>query len=409
MQTTTQQHRLIVVILLVAIGVFSACQPEGQHQQGAPTIRFWHFWSEPGQKTALRELVSVFEKANNCRVELTELSWNDGKAKLQAAFNSGAPPDVVELGSDWVAQFSGAGVLSPLLSVDTTAVLGYTLAPGRHGGTLFAAPWIVDTRVLFVNMQHASMVGRDTVRSLDDLQALAEAIQAKGQFGWGANGADAHRLYKKILPFLWTFGGDVLDNAGRCVVYSPENVKALTCYADLSRTGIIETQRQLDATFLQGRIGVWNSGSWLIKKIRSNANLTVRAMTFPGIGGRPGVSFAGGEYLAAPAASSQKDLAGKLIRFLVDPENAKAFCSKVPEAGFPAATAAYDDPALRSDPLKAVFAAQLRNARMTPVHRRWLDIESVLENAVVRVLLGEATPDRALQEAQEEIAEIIGS
>ncbi|MFN6112270.1 MAG: extracellular solute-binding protein [Bacteroidota bacterium] len=408
MHPSFNPHRLIVVILLITIGVFSACQPDSQ-EQGARVIRFWHFWSEPGQKAALADLVSAFEKANNCRVELTELSWNDGKAKLQAAFNSGAPPDVVELGSDWVAQFSGAGVLSPLAGIDTAALLGYALAPGRQAGTLYAAPWIVDTRVLFVNMQHASAVGKDTVGSIDDLQALAEAIQAKGHFGWGANGADAHRLYKKILPFFWSFGGDVLDAAGRCVVYSPENAKALTCYAELSRTGIIETQRQLDATFLQGRIGVWNSGSWLIKKIRSNTNLTVRAMTFPGVDGRPGVSFAGGEYLASPAASKQRDLAQKLIRYLIDADNAKKFCSKIPEAGFPAATSAYDDPALRSDPFKAVFAAQLRNARMTPVHRRWLDIESVLENAVVRVLLGEAAADRALQEAHEEISEIIGS
>lgn len=409
MHSTFNQHRVAVVILLITIGVFSACQPENPQQQGGRVIRFWHFWSEPGQKAALTDLVSAFEKANNCRVELTELSWNDGKAKLQAAFNSGAPPDVVELGSDWVAQFSGAGVLAPLTRIDTAALLGYALAPGRHAGTLHAAPWIVDTRVLFVNMQHASAVGMDTVRSIEDLQALAEAIQAKGHFGWGANGADPHRLYKKILPFLWSFGGDVLDAGGRCVLYSPENVRALACYAELSRTGIIETQRQLDATFLQGRIGVWNSGSWLIKKLRANANLNVRAMSFPGVDGRTGVSFAGGEYLAAPAASTQTDLAEKLIRFLIDPVNAKTFCSKIPEAGFPAAISAYDDPALRSDPFKAVFAAQLRNARMTPVHRRWLDIESVLENAVVRVLLGEATPDRALQEAHDEITEIIGS
>ena len=80
----------------------------------------------------------------------------------------------------------------------------------------------------------------------------------------------------------------------------------------------------------------------------------------------------------------------------------------IPEAGFPAVTSAYDDPSLRADPFKSAFATQLLNARMTPVHPKWLDIESIIENAVVRVLLGETTPDTALMEAHDEIVDVIG-
>ncbi|MBU3698960.1 MAG: extracellular solute-binding protein [Candidatus Kapabacteria bacterium] len=407
----TYYCKLAVTLLLsvLAIGFMGGCQNGEKLDDGKATIRFWHFWSEPGQKAALRELVNEFEKASGCRVELTELSWNDGKAKLQAAFNSGAPPDVVELGSDWVAQFSGAGVLSPLTTIDTSALINYTLAPGRFRGALYAAPWVVDTRVLYVNQNLVSASGVDSIAKIEDLQNAAEFVRSKGQFGWGSNGADAHRLYKKILPFLWTYGGDVLDASGRCVLYSPANVRALTCYAELSRTGIVETQRQLDATFLQGRLGIWNSGSWLIKKIRANNSLSVKAIAFPGIDGRPGVSFAGGEYLAVSASSKQVGLSERLVAYLIAPSSAKSFCSKIPEAGFPAATSAYDDPSLQADPFKSVFAKQLRHARMTPVHPKWLDIEAVLESAVVRVLLGEATADKALREAHDEVIEIIGS
>jgi ABC-type glycerol-3-phosphate transport system substrate-binding protein len=394
---------IIACALLVA-----ACGNSSDRQPSSPTLRFWHFWSEPGHKEALKELLKAFEAENHCTVELTELSWNDGKAKLQAAFNSGAPPDVVELGSDWVAQFSGAGVLRALRQIDTTTLIPYSLAPGRHAGTLYAAPWVVDTRVIFVNSAMLGNQRLDSTKTLDQLLTTVERIHGAGTFGWGANGADAHRLYKKILPFLWTHGGDVLDAQGRCVLYSPENVRALTLYADLSRAGMIETQRQLDAAFLQGRIGVWNSGSWLIKKIRNTPNLSVTAIPFPGVEGRPGVSFAGGEYLAVSSASGNPDLSEKLVRFLVSADAARTFCTKIPEAGFPAALAAYDDPALQTDPFKAVFARQLRTARMTPVHPKWLDIEVILEGAVVRVLLGEATPDQALKEAHGEIAEITG-
>ncbi len=50
----------------------------------------------------------------NIRIETEELSWADGKTKLMAGFNSETAPDVLELGSDWVAQFSSSGVLQEL-------------------------------------------------------------------------------------------------------------------------------------------------------------------------------------------------------------------------------------------------------------------------------------------------------
>lgn len=407
MRMSQRYSSLASTAILAAVIISSGCSRSESPQQSHSTLRFWHFWSEPGHKAVLKDLIATFENENNCTVELTELSWNDGKAKLQAAFNSGAPPDVVELGSDWVAQFSGAGVLGELAQIDTTKFLQYSLAPGRYTGKLYAAPWVVDTRVLFVNKSLAQKAALDSTTTLDELLLSCERVQSAGALGWGANGADAHRLYKKILPFLWTCGGDVLDSRGRCVLNSPQNVRALTLYADLARTGMIETQRQLDATFLQGRIGVWNSGSWLIKKIKNAKNLSVTAMPFPGIDSRPGISFAGGEYLATSAASANKKLAAKLVEYLVSGAVSKRFCLQVPEAGFPAATDAFGDPALMSDPLKAVFARQLQSARMTPVHPRWLDIEAVLEACVVRVLLGEASPEEALRVAHEEIIEIV--
>src|ERR1044072_987609 len=101
---------LLAPAVLSIVLLLASCGGEGT-TTGKRTIRFWHFWTESGQAAALKKVVQQFEEANNCTVEMTGLSWKDGKTKLQAAFNSGQPPDVVELGSDWVAQFSSAGVL----------------------------------------------------------------------------------------------------------------------------------------------------------------------------------------------------------------------------------------------------------------------------------------------------------
>jgi maltose-binding protein MalE len=79
------------------------------------------------------------------------------------------------------------------------------------------------------------------------------------------------------------------------------------------------------------------------------------------------------------------------------------FCRQVDEAGFPSDTAFTNDSTLIADPVKAVFAQQLRSARMTPVHPRWLDVEAILEHAVVQVLYGTQTAEEALADAQQQV------
>lgn len=85
-----------------------------------------------------------------------------------------------------------------------------------------------------------------------------------------------------------------------------------------------------------------------------------------------------------------------------------AFCRRIAEAGFPARRDCFADSSLVSNPIKRVFAEQLRAARMTPVHPRWLDIEQVLENAVVDVLYGRSDARGALVQAQTKVQALLG-
>ena len=405
-------HRAQIAIILASCILVSMNGCGGSApDSGANVIRFWHFWSEPGQKAVLKELVAEFEKEKNVKVELTELSWNDGKVKLQAAFNSGAPPDVIELGSDWIAQFSSSGVLLALPG-DGNALgrfVSYSVAPAMWQGRTFAYPWTLDTRVIFTNQTLLAKAGwTEPIITMDQLIRAAELVKESGTDGWGANGADAHRLYKKILPFMWTYGGDVFDAQGKPILNSPENVQALSVYAQLARAGFVETQRQLDAAFVQGKIALWNSGSWLSKKIYANKALKAQPIMMPGVHGQPGVSFAGGEYLAVSASTKNTQHARDLVLFLTKGSTAVRFCAQISEAGFPAEKASFSDSVLIADPIKALFARQLQHARMTPVHPRWLDIEAVIEDAVVRVLLGEETPQESMEKAQQAALQIVG-
>lgn len=406
----------ISLVALALLLIVAGCGGrQGEAASGKTTITFWHFWSEPAQKAALTERIKAFEAANpSIHVELSELSWNDGKTKLFAAFNSNTAPDVLELGSDWIAQFSASGRLA-----DQSAMAGDSsgrfsaeiAAPGAWKGKMYAWPWVVDTRVLFYNKDLLAKAGLDTTADTLWSDLLAKAAKIKqtlpGSLGFAANGPDQHRLYKKILPFFWSNGGALLDAAGAPVINSPRNVQALQMYLDLAKTGGFDMQKQLDQSFMEGKVGYWISGSWLVDRIaKDNPQLHYGIAMLPRFPGGAPVSFAGGEYLAINGGSESREAAKKFVTFMTSAEQALAFCKALPGGMAPADLSTVNDPFLQG-PVRRVFTAQLKSARMTPVHPRWLDIEEVIEDEVSQALLGKKSAQQALDSAQARVTAII--
>lgn len=409
--------KIILLIFICLSGLLiNSCK--NKDVDGPNVIKFWHFWSEPNQKQALLELISKFEKENSCKVELTELSWNDGKTKLIAAFNSKVAPDVLELGSDWIAQFSSTDVLSVITSdvVNFNKFLDYSLPPCMWNGKYYAVPWTVDTRLMFYNkkLMLEAGLGENPPTNYEDLISYSNKINNPnaGIYGFGTNGSDPHRLYKKILPIMWTCGGDVMDSLGHPILNSSKNTDAINIYLQLSRTGIIETQRQLDAYFAQGKIGFVFSGSWLLEKIKNeNPSLDYGVAIMPNVKKddthSKGISFLGCEFLALSKQSEKKQLGLKLIKFLTDGANSIELAKKFSEAGFPADKAYFNNEFFMKNEMKSKFAEQLKHAKATPVHPRWLDIEAIIENAVAQALYGEQGANEALNNAQIEVLKLV--
>lgn len=392
----------------------NSCGSKNKEVNSANKITFWHFWSEPNQQKILKELITEFEQANNCKVETTELGWSDGKIKLFAAFNSNTAPDVMDLGSDWIAQFSGSGILQELNpnTYNITRFAQFFLEPAYWETKLYAVPWVVNSRVLFYNKElfKKAGLGDEGPKTLQDMYNYAEKISVlPGVYGFGVNGSDPHRLYKKIVPLMWTFGGEIIDKDGKITITSPQNAQAFEYYQKLSQVGLIETQKKLDDMFARGEIGLWLSGSWLIDKIKGvNPLLNYGVCLFPGLdASKPGISFAGGEYLAINKTAKNKDLAQKFITFMTKGENALKFCKEVKEAGFPADMSFYNDNYYQTLPFMPIFADQLKHARMTPVHTKWLDLEAAIENAIVEVLYGKKGSYEALNEIQANMESVI--
>ncbi|NOY88260.1 MAG: extracellular solute-binding protein, partial [FCB group bacterium] len=112
---------LVITLLLI-----------GSTLSAKTTITWWQFWTDPNIKPVLQSIVNEFEKENpDINVKMTDLTWANGHEKIAIAFASANAPDVVELGSDWIAEFASNNLLmdisSPIAS-DSSQYQGWGMA-----------------------------------------------------------------------------------------------------------------------------------------------------------------------------------------------------------------------------------------------------------------------------------------
>ena len=403
--------RLFLILILL---VFSGC---GKKQNDFVTLTWWQFWTNPEVKPTIVKLIEQFEKENpNLKVSLTDLTWSDGHEKIVVAFGSGTAPDVLELGSDWVPEFSYQDILLDVTSEAERIKEEFLMwEPATIGEKVFGFPWILDTRVLFYNkdlMKKAGLDPDNPPTTWDELLQCCKAVtEGKPEaYGFGANSAERHRLYKKFLPFFWANGGRILsDDQRQSVMNSNEGVQALEFYKKLTQNGMIDTQAMLDEAFKRNKIGFVISGGWLLNDLRKNhpeLNFGICLMPKPETERGTPASFAGGEFLVINKRCENPREALELIKFMIRKDNCLKVCRAI-GSGFPSARDAELDPYYRNNPDLSIFQEQLKYAFSPPPHPKWVYIEEIIETAVEQVMYDRKSPRGALDEAKSEIDKLL--
>lgn len=399
---------LLTIVFLIAVAVGASAQT---------TLEWWQFWTDPAIKPTIEQMVSEFEQAHpDINVRITDLTWANGHEKIVIGFASGTGPDVVELGSDWIAQFAAADQIADIsdaITVDSANYDGWGMA--TYDGRIYARPWILGTRVIFYNRDLLTKAGYDedwVPVTFDQFKAAAKAVTSYGRgddiWGWGSNTAEKHRLYKKYLPFFWSYGARIFTPDQKYVVLASSlAVEALELYKELhDQYAYVANQRGIEDAFLDGKIGLILSGDWLLKRIElEGRKINFGTTLFPGPA-YPGRSFLGGEFLAVNAKSEKKEAAMEFIRFITSPENQIRFC-KANRSANPSSVEAQQDDYFMGNVNLQTFIKQLQLAKHPPVTPDWVYVEDEIERAVEEALFEDEEPATALLNAQHRIIDIL--
>ncbi len=361
---------------------------------GSEELIFWNFWDPK----FILPVIDRFEQDNpGVKIRNEQINWGNGLDKIVVAMANGRAPDICELGSTWMGRFMSEGALLDVTDKFADLKPQYLMwEPATLNGRLYGMPWLAGTRVMFYNRELFKAVGLDPDRPPQTWADLLEAARlihnpAQGLYGFGMNAGEGHILYKKFMPFVWGNGGQILDSNDNFVFDSPQTREALDFYLQLKNYSYCEKQDLLDEAFKRGKLGLAISGSWNFARYpidAPNLDFGVALMPKPAEDKGFSTSFLGGEILVLFKTCKNPDLAAKFVRYLTTVENTlpitrEAFVS------FPAHIDAYNDEMFTANPRLAVFVEQMKTGIHPPVHRLWIDLEKIINDAVESAMYGE--------------------
>lgn len=370
------------------------------------TIRFWAMSNEAASAPML---MPGFERANpGLRVEIQPLPWSAAHEKLLTGFAGNSLPDVAQIGNTWLAELVAIGALAPLPANEQALFadnFDAVLDTNRIGGTPYAVPWYVDTRLQYYRTDLFQRAGYESPPT--DWAAWKAALRDVKRAAGEGNFAILLPLneFEQLLTLGLQQDEPLLrDKGSRGNFSSPGFKAALGFYKSLFDEGLapVVSSTQIANVwneFARGLFSVYISGPWTIGdlKTRLPASFRTRWATaaMPGPHG-PGASAPGGSSLVVFAHAREPDAAWRLVRHLSQPTVQAEFNRLTGD--LPARRSAWALAGLTRDPLTAPFGAQLERARAVPKVPEWERIVTEMQVVAERMVRGDFSVDEAAAE-----------
>lgn len=376
---------LFLALLAIVIAVLPGCAepPRG--------VVVWHPY-RGGEELAVKKIAARYEAKTGTKITLLAVPYEAYLSKLEAAIPRGNGPDVFlgphnRLGEYRLHRLVGpAGAAFP--DEDVARYEPLTVAAVTDGDQRWAVPLASKCAALYVN----------TDLLPEPPETLDALVAKKGTLGEGVWPLvyEAQSAYYHVA-LLHAFGGKLFD--GSFAMTGPAAERSFDLVRDLTKKGVLPEEPNGDLTkqlFASGKAAAVISGPWLAPDLKTG--LHYRIVPLPKIEGagpmRPFLTV-DGAFLTPEGAKAKDALA--FARYLASDEEAAERASTgkqiVASRAFWASSGAVD-------PVLAAFHEAAKDAVPMPTSMALNPVWVPAEQALRKVLRGDATSRAALEEAK---------
>ncbi|MBC7592718.1 MAG: sugar ABC transporter substrate-binding protein, partial [Kineosporiaceae bacterium] len=268
----------IVAATLFAAGTLTACSA-GASDGDSKTLRVTlanHVWTD-----TIKSKLPEFEAATGLTVELSQYGEDQLSDQYNVKLNAGT--DEIDVMMYRPLQegklFAKNGYLADLSDdVESNADWNWSdfqsgpVASTTYEGNVVGVPIITEQEVLYYRKDLLAKAGLEVPTTMDELEAAAKAIkeQNPGVAGFVARTGKSAAV-TQFSSFLYSFGGDFIDEDGNSAIASPEAKEAYAFYGGLIRDyGPENVSTDMSwpeamAIFTQGQAGLYTEADSLYK------------------------------------------------------------------------------------------------------------------------------------------------
>jgi multiple sugar transport system substrate-binding protein len=365
-------------------------------------------WAQAEEGAALPQLAKDFEAANpGVKVNVTAVPWDAAHNKYQTAIAGGTTPDVAQMGTTWMSDFSDA--FEPVPSeVDTSGIFPGALKTTEVAGTHVGVPWYVDTRVVYYRTDLAAKAGHDTFPTTwDGFKSLAKDLQTKAGAKFGVRlPVGEGDSFQSMLPFPWSNGAQLVnEDSTKWTLDTPEMVDALKYYNSFFEEGIADKTPATgagagEAAFVNGTVPMLIAGPNAIGQLEKAGGPGFADKFSVGMipKEKSATSFVGGSDLVVFKKSQNRDTAWKFIQYLSQPEVQTKWYKLTGD--LPAKQASWTDASLSGDAKLAVFGEQLKTTNSPPAVTTWTQVGAAADTQLEQIIRAGKDPAVAMKELQ---------
>jgi arabinogalactan oligomer/maltooligosaccharide transport system substrate-binding protein len=199
------------------------------HRNRKITLTYW-YTEAPAETPVIRKLINQFEQQNPAiRINAVKKYYYSTEAAFENAAEEAGGPDVLRSDIGWVSRFASQGYLlnidSYIKQGDLSDYLSTPLTYDRYNGHFYGLPQVTDFLALLYNKAELEEAGVSSPpATMADFEKDAEKVVQSGvaRYGFETDGTAYN-----ILPFLYTFGGGMLDRNSNILVNSNGSLNGL--------------------------------------------------------------------------------------------------------------------------------------------------------------------------------------
>ena len=399
------KFKIIIAILIVIL--IGSCG--GRTGKDKNKLTIWESYNDEEHKVFMK-IVEKFQAQNpGVKIEIQRIPFNGMEQKILTALAAKNAPDIARVDYAFVAKLADKNAIISLDMADIgnlkDELMEAALYSNYYKGKFYGLPDQTTCIALFYNKDIFRKKGiKHPPRTWDEFIEIGKKITDGSVYAFGM-----HNSLWWTFPFFNTFGAKFLSEDGaRCLLDSPEAIKAFSLKVDLYRKYKIEAGAWMagamnpDLGFRNGKYAMIFNGPWSIKSLRDQG-LNFGVALIPA--GPKGTSTTVGGTNMVIFNKDKKELALKFLKFLLSAENQAMWSNELGQIPLRKDAIPYVD--TLKNPYLKIFIEQMKTAVPRPPTPYYTDIELTFNAEMEAALNGQKTPAQALKDATRKVNEKI--